>query len=610
MYTPIGAIYNASDSSCLFSVWAPDAETLSIEISKPEKRSIPMKKGKGGYWKAEVDSLPEGTLYKYKLNNELLLPDPASRHQPEGPHGPSALVSQRYDWKAENWRGAEPDSLIIYELHVGTFSKEGTFEGVEKQLDYLLDLGINAIEIMPIAQFPGNRNWGYDGVDPFAVQNSYGGPEAFRRLVDACHQREIAVILDVVYNHMGPEGNYLSQWGPYFTDKYNTPWGQALNFDDAWCDGVRNYFIKNAIMWLRDYKVDGLRLDAVHAIKDLSARHFLQDLSRAVYKLGREEGHRHFLIAEVDLNDNRYISPEAHGGYALDSQWIDEFHHAWHAWLTGEKKGYYEDFGDFEHLEKAYKDTYIYNGIFSPHRKKIFGSKADKHPYHQFVVFIQNHDQVGNRMLGERLTELVGYDALKLCATAYLLSPYQPMLFMGEEWAEKAPFNYFVSHTDKDLVEAVRQGRKKEFAAFHGQGEPPDPQAEETFEASKLNWNFREDARQKAMWELYKTLIHIRKSHPAFHSSTRNSLEVLSWPAEKALGLHKISKEGALLCLLNAGNEDASIEIPELKEGYRLLLNTDNTKWMGTGKEVPQQLIGAEKIIIPPFTAYVFEASP
>ena len=609
MNIPVGATYHPSASNCQFCVWAPEAESLSVEISAPEEQSIPMKKGKWGYWKTEPTALSEGALYKYKLNNEQLLPDPASRYQPEGPHGPSAVVSPDYDWQASEWRGIEPDSLIIYELHVGTFSEEGTFEGVEKKLDYLLDLGINAIEIMPIAQFPGNRNWGYDGVDPFAVQDSYGGPEAFRRLVDACHQREIAVILDVVYNHMGPEGNYLSQWGPYFTDKYNTPWGQALNFDDAYCDGVRNYFLQNALMWLRDYKVDGLRLDAVHAIKDLSARHFLQDLSKAVYKLSREEGHRHFLIAEVDLNDTRYISPEAQGGYALDSQWIDEFHHAWHSWLTGEKKGYYEDFGEFEHLEKAYKDTYIYNGIYSPHRKKIFGSNADNHPYHQFVVFIQNHDQVGNRMLGERLTDLVSYDALKLAAAAYLLSPYQPMLFMGEEWAEEAPFNYFVSHTDKDLVEAVRQGRKREFAAFHGQGDPPDPQAEETFLASKLNWNFKENPHQKAMWNLYKELIHLRKTHPSFQLSTRDSLEVLSWPKQKSLGLHKISKNSALLCLLNSGSEAATVEIPQLKEGYRLLLNTDDKKWQGSGQNVPLQLTGSEKVKVAPFSAYVFEAS-
>ncbi len=609
MNIPLGAIYNSATSTCQFTVWAPEADHLSVEVSAPEKKSLPMKKNQEGYWKTDAVTLPEGALYKYRKNKETLLPDPASRYQPEGPHGPSAIVSPEYKWQANNWRGMEPDSLVIYELHIGTFSEEGTFAGVEKRLDYLLDLGINAIEIMPVAQFPGSRNWGYDGVDPFAVQNSYGGPAAFRSLVDACHQKGIAVILDVVYNHMGPEGNYLSQWGPYFTDKYNTPWGQALNFDDAWCDGVRNYFLQNALMWLHDYRVDGLRLDAVHAIKDLSARHFLQDLSKTVYKLSKETNHRHFLVAEVDLNDTRFISPEAQGGYALDSQWIDEFHHAWHAWLTGEKKGYYEDFGDFKHLEKAYKDTYIYNGIFSPHRKKIFGSRADNHPYHQFIVFIQNHDQVGNRMLGERLSELVGFDALKLAATAYLLSPYQPMLFMGEEWGEKAPFNYFVSHTDEALVEAVRQGRKREFAAFHGQGEPPDPQAEETFNASKLNWNFKENDEQKALWALYKKLIHLRKTHPSFQLSTRDSLEVLSWPEKKSLGLHKFSKDSALLCLLNTGSETASIEIPQLKEGYHLVLNTDDKKWEGSGQEVQKQLAGSETVKMAPYSAIVYEAT-
>lgn len=570
---------------------------------------MPMKKGNGGYWQAEASALQPGTFYKYRLNGEQLLPDPASRFQPEGPHGSSAVVSPAYNWKAASWKGIEPDSLIIYELHVGTFSEAGTFEGVEQKLDYLLELGINAIELMPIAQFPGNRNWGYDGVDPFAVQNSYGGPEAFKRLVDSCHQKGIAVILDVVYNHLGPEGNYLGQWGPYFTDKYSTPWGQALNFDDAYCDGVRNYFLQNALMWLGEYKVDGLRLDAVHAIKDLSARHFLQDLSTAVYELGQESGQKHFLIAEVDLNDTRFIAPEAQGGYALDGQWVDEFHHAWHAWLTGEQKGYYEDFGEFEHVVKAYKDTYVYNGVYSPHRRKIFGSRADNHPYHQFVVFIQNHDQVGNRMLGERLSQLVNFEALKLAAAAYLLSPYQPMLFMGEEWGETAPFNYFVSHTDEELVEAVQKGRKREFAAFHGAGEPPDPQAEKTFRASKLNWNFKDNREQQALRELYKQLIHLRKTHPSFQLSTRNSLEVLSWEDQKSLGLHKFSNDSALLCLLNAGETTATIDIPQLKDGYRLILNTNNEKWMGKGKQTTKQLVGRETVEIPALTALVYESS-
>lgn len=608
MEIPIGAVYNPSTSRCLFSVWAPEAKSLQVEISGPEKQSLPMKKEEGGYWQAEADALQPGSLYKYRLNGEQLLPDPASRYQPDGPHGPSQVISPEYGWEADSWKGIEPDSLIIYELHVGTFSEAGTFQGVEEKLDYLLELGINAIELMPLAQFPGNRNWGYDGVDPFAVQNSYGGPDAFRKLVDSCHQKGIAVILDVVYNHLGPEGNYLGQWGSYFTDKYSTPWGQALNFDDAYCDGVRNYFLQNARMWLGDYKVDGLRLDAVHAIKDLSARHFLQDLSTAVYELGQQTEQKHFLIAEVDLNDTRYISPQAQGGYSLDAQWVDEFHHAWHAWLTGEQKGYYEDFGEFEHVVKAYKDTYVYNGIYSPHRKKIFGSRAENHPYHQFVVFIQNHDQVGNRMLGERLSQLVPFDALKLTAAAYLLSPYQPMLFMGEEWGEKAPFNYFVSHTDEDLVEAVRKGRKREFAAFHGAGEPPDPQAEETFRASRLNWNFKESKEQQALWDLYKQLIHLRKTHPSFQLSTRNSLEVLSWEDQKSLGLHKFSKDSALLCLLNAGDTTATIDIPQLKEGCRLILDTSDEQWLGDGQQTTKHLVGGERMEIPPLSALVYES--
>lgn len=608
MHKPIGALYHENTKSCRFSLWAPDASTVKLKLLSPQEKELDMIKNDWGYWQLEVDQLPPGATYKYQLDNKDPLPDPASRFQSEGPHGPSTVVPPSFPWTDEQWKGIPRKELIIYELHVGTFSKAGTFAGIAEKLDYLQDLGINAIEIMPVAQFPGNRNWGYDGASLFATQNSYGGPEAFKKLIDQCHAKGIAVILDVVYNHLGPEGNYLSEYGPYFTDKYHTPWGQALNFDDAYCDGVRNFFLQNALMWLRDFHIDGLRLDAVHAIKDLSAKHFLTELSEVSDGLSKEDGHQRILIAEVDLNDNRYISDREKGGYGLQAQWIDEFHHALHAWLTGETNGYYEDFGKFEHLVRAYRDTYVYNGVYSPHRKKIFGSSAENNPTDQFVVFAQNHDQTGNRMLGDRLSLLVPYEALKLSAAAYILSPYLPMLFMGEEWGEKNPFFYFVSHTDPELVEAVRKGRKKEFAAFHGDEAPPDPQSEETFKRAKLNWNFPEQAEQEAMREFYKELIRIRKISQAYKISSRESFRLMSWDAQNCIGLLKTGASPAVLTILNFGRKTASLVLDEIPQGsYSLLLNSANEKWQGPGKRVLESLTPGNSLEIPALTATVYE---
>lgn len=608
MKRPIGAIYNSKTNSCSFTVWAPMAKEVNLVLQEPEGRTIPLKVDEWGYWETEVKPIPEGALYKFKVDDNPPFPDPASRYQPEGPHGPSAVVNLDYSWKDESWNGLKPAELVIYEMHVGTFTEAGTFEAATEKLDYLRELGINTIEVMPVAQFPGNRNWGYDGVSLFATQNSYGGPEAFRKFIETCHQKGIAVILDVVYNHLGPEGNYLSIYGPYFTDKYNTPWGQALNFDDAYCDGVRNFFHQNALMWLRDFHVDGLRLDAVHAIKDLSANHFLAELSEETDRLSIGSGLNHFLIAEVDLNDKRFISNRTEGGFGLHVQWIDEFHHALHSWLTGETNGYYADFGDFEHIIRAYRDTYVYNGVYSPHRKKIFGSSAEGHPYDQFVVFSQNHDHIGNRMLGERLSRLISFEALKLAAAAYILSPYIPMLFMGEEWAETAPFYYFVSHTDPELVKAVREGRKREFADFHAQGEMPDAQSKETFQASKLNWSFRENPEQNAMWHFYQRLIRIRKSSEAYSITERDTLQILSWENHSCIGLLKSGRKESVLTLLNFSQNSASlISLDQLEGTYRLMLNSTDTEWKGNKKEAPEQLQTGQTVSLPPLSAFVYE---
>jgi len=438
---------------------------------------------------------------------------------------------------------------------------------------------------MPVAQFPGDRNWGYDGVFPFAVQNSYGGAKSLQHLVNACHQKGLAVILDVVYNHLGPEGNYLNAFGPYFTDKYKTPWGNALNFDDAWCDGVRRYFIENALMWLRDFHVDALRLDAVHAIRDFSALHILQETRQYVNQLMKYTGRRHYLIVEVDLNDNRFINACENGGYGMDAQWTDDFHHALRVTATGEQKGYYSDFNGIEHLAKAYKDAYVYDGQYAPHRKKKFGRKTNNEGK-QFIVFSQNHDQVGNRMLGERTSVLSSFEMTKLLAAAVMVSPYLPMLFMGEEWSEPNPFLYFVSHTDKELAEAVRRGRKEEFAAFHAQGEAPDPVAEESFLRSKLQWNLREEGKHKTMLEYYKELIRLRKTHTVLKQLNRNNLEASFDKEQNTLVLRRWNKEHQVVCFMNFSALEQTMQYDG--QLCQKIFDSSEERWGGS-REAPEQ---------------------
>ncbi|WP_431216708.1 malto-oligosyltrehalose trehalohydrolase [Puia sp. P3] len=483
-----------------------------------------MRRQDNGYWQISLPVSP-GDRYKFRLDGADALPDPASFWQPDGVHGPSAVASRQFSWSDKDWKGIPLSNMIVYELHVGTFTSSHDFEGVIMRLDYLADLGVNAIELMPLAQFAGERNWGYDGVYPFAVHHSYGGITGFQRLVDAAHARNIAVIVDVVYNHLGPEGNYLGQFGPYFTDKYRTPWGDALNFDDAWSDGVRNYFLQNARMWLEDYHVDALRLDAVHAIRDFSAIHFVQQLKDLADDAGRRCNCPKILIAESDLNDPRYIDPPAKGGYGLDGQWTDEFHHALRALMTGETNAYYEDFGSITHLEKAFRNTYVYDGVWSPHRKRTFGGSADGNSYDQFVVFAQNHDQVGNRAIGDRLTGNLSYEQLKLAAATVLLSPYVPLLFMGEEYGEENPFPFFGSFGDSELADAVRRGRAAEFSGFIEGLDLPDPMAVATFESAVLTWDY-EEGQGAVLRSLYRHLIGLRRTRPALQGRTRDTMIV------------------------------------------------------------------------------------
>jgi maltooligosyltrehalose trehalohydrolase len=496
--------------------------------------------------------------------------------------------------------------MILYEIHVGTFSPEGTFDGVIAKLDYLQELGITALELMPVSQFPGDRNWGYDGVYPFAVQYSYGGPMGLKKLVDEAHQRRIAVILDVVYNHHGPEGNYLEAFGPYLTKKYHTGWGDAINFDDAWCDGVRNFYWQNAITWLEEFHIDGLRLDAVHAIWDSGAQHFIEVLSKRVKALEQKTGHKKVLIAEVDLNNPRYINPRSRGGYGLDGQWSDEFHHALHALVTGEMNGYYEDFGSIKDLLKSLKDSYVYTGQYSRHRKKNFGTLPEGNPYYQFVTFAQNHDQVGNRMLGDRLTASLPFETLKLVAAMVLLSPHVPLLFMGEEYGEKNPFQYFVSHTDEKLIGLVREGRKKEFSHFKWTGEVPDPQDPQTFAASKLSWTHQE-APNKLLFELYKYLIAFRKERIAMQGYERHHVVIFDLPGRNLIAMERRYESDALLILFNFDHKPTSFLYPGLTSSMKIFDSSSTPFVLNDCPPAPSLVSDAGTVVINPQSAVIFE---
>ncbi|MEN9226684.1 MAG: malto-oligosyltrehalose trehalohydrolase [Thermostichus sp. DRC_bins_24] len=489
----------------------------------------------------------------------------------------------------------------------GTFTPEGTFAAIIPRLPELLDLGVNVLELMPVAQCPGGRNWGYDGVYPYAVQTAYGGAQGLKQLVDACHQVGMAVILDVVYNHMGPEGNYLREFGPYFTDKYHTPWGAALNFDDRYCDGVREFFLQNAEYWLEEFHLDGLRLDAIHAIYDFSARPFLRELSERVEALGQRTGWQRQLIAETDLNDVKIISPREQGGYGIDAQWCDDFHHCVHTLLTGEKEGYYEDFGQLEQLAKSYRESYVFSGQYSPHRARRYGNSAAQRPGSQFVICIQNHDQIGNRMLGERLSQLTSFEGLKLAAAALLLAPMLPMLYMGEEYGETAPFQYFVSHGDPDLVEAVRQGRRREFSAFAWKGEVPDPQSEETFHRSKLNWDLKTSGHHHTLWRWYQTLIQLRKTSPALQSFQRESVQVHLF-ADGGLALQRSWGSDTLLALFNFSPDHAATYSGWPVGTWQKVLDSHDPDWLGAGSQLPLQTQG-DPVAVPAYGVVLYGLS-
>lgn len=592
---------SSHDGSCTFSVWAPLRNTVAVRIVSPEEQTVPMKQDEQGYWHAEVKNVLPGARYLYRIDNDRDRPDPASRFQPEGVHGPSEVVDHAaFSWDDKNWKGLSLQDYILYELHVGTFTPEGSFDAIVSRLDYLQELGVTAIELMPVAQFPGSRNWGYDGVYPYAVQNSYGGPDGLKRLVNACHLRGIAVVLDVVYNHLGPEGNYLWDFGPYFTNKYKTPWGDAINFDSPYSDQVRDYFVENALHWVRDYHIDALRIDAIHGIFDFSAKHFLQELGQSVHREAERSDRRIYVVPESDLNDVRVITPEALGGYGLDAQWNDDFHHCLHTLLTGEQIGYYQDFGKIEQLEKALCEGFVYSGEYSPFRKRRHGNSSKDRPARQFVVFSQNHDQTGNRMRGERLSRLVSFEAQKLAAAAVILSPNIPLLFMGEEYGETAPFLYFVSHGDQELIEAVRTGRKNEFKHFNWEGEPPDPQSEATFTRSKLDWTRQEHGNHRVLLQFYKTLLKLRRNIPALSDPDKVRLEVRRVGSTRTIAVRQWSRrdENHTLCLFNFEKNEVCTQIALPVGNWRRTLDSSDSTWSGPGTKVPDFVVSGDRVML------------
>jgi maltooligosyltrehalose trehalohydrolase len=543
-----------------FEVWAPRAGAVDVVLG--ETRVAMVGPDDDGWFRAEVAGVGAGADYAFSLDGGPPRPDPRSPWQPEGVHGPSRLVvHDAFPWTDEGWVPPVPlADGVVYEVHVGTFSPEGTFDGAAARLDHLVDLGVTAVEVMPVVEFAGRRGWGYDGVDLWAPHSTYGGPDGFKRLVDACHARGLAVILDVVYNHLGPDGNYLGEFGPYFTDHYTTPWGQAVNFDRADSDPVRAFVVGNACMWVRDYHVDGLRLDAIHAIVDASAVTIVEELATAVHALAGSLGRPVWVVAESDLNDPRVIRDVEAGGYGCDAQWSDDFHHALHAVLSGDRNGYYADFGSLAQLAKALRQAWVYDGCRSRHRRRRHGRPPTGLPGARFFGYLQNHDQVGNRATGERSSMLVGTGSLKVAAALVLCSPFVPMLFQGEEWGASTPFLYFTDHGDPALGRAVSEGRRREFAAFGWRPEDvPDPQDPETFRRSKLDWDELAAQPHAELLEWHRHLIKLRREVPALAAGDLDAVEVRFDEAARWLVLER----GPLSVVCNLAGEEQAVPLAD-----------------------------------------------
>jgi len=591
---------------CRFRVWAPGRNAVELHLVKPSVR-LPMTKDKEGYFFIDAPGVQPGRRYFYYLPEEdKRYPDPCSAFQPEGVDGPSEVVDHRvYRWADGGWKGLPFESLVFYELHIGAFTPEGTFDAIIPRLEQLAETGINALQLMPVAQCPGSRNWGYDGVFLYSVANAYGGPEGLKRLVDASHRAGIAVFLDVVYNHIGMEGNCLGAFGPYFSDKYHTPWGKAMNFDGPWSDGVREFVTGNALYWAEHFHIDGLRLDAIHEIYDRNAIRIWDELYDAIREWEQRSGRRYWLVAESDANDPRVVKPPGMGGMGFDAQWLDDFHHALYVLIDPAGRKHYRDFGAIDQLAKAWSEGYVHSGEYVRFRHRKHGASSAGIGGDRFVVFNQNHDLPGNRPGGERLGSLVSLPSLKLAAAAVLLSPYVPLLFMGEEYGEDAPFFFFSDYRDKKIVAGLREGRKAQFASFDWDGEPRDPQDEAVFRESVLHWEKRGSGDHAVLLDWHRRLIRLRREHPLLRDLSKKRLRAdVSGPS--GLSVYRWSTGGDLhlVCVFNF-SPDVSLPVSfgytsaeEGGEWRRLLASTE---------VLPATLHSGSALQLPPLSMAVYE---
>ncbi len=575
-----------------FEVWAPRPAEVVLVLGADETggRRIDMERADDGWWHVRVDDAGPGTRYGFSLDGSPPLPDPRSMHQPDGIDGLSAVVDHAtFAWTDGAWRGVPLAGAVLYELHIGTFSEAGTFDGAIEHLAHLVELGVDAVELLPVAEFSGDRGWGYDGVDLFAPHHAYGGPEGLKRFVDACHEAGIGVVMDVVYNHLGPVGNHLARFGPYFTGTHQTPWGDAVSYDAADSGEVRRFVVDNALHWLRDYHCDGLRLDAVHAIVDDSATHLLEEIAGAVHALGAQLGKPLWVVAESDRNDPHAVRSTEAGGQGLDGAWADDLHHAIHVALTGESDGYYADFVGDDALPIALRQAWLFDGRWSPARRRVHGRSPAGLPPHRFVVCTQNHDQVGNRALGERLSQLVGPDRLRIAATLLLTTPFTPLLWQGEEWGASTPFQYFTDHADPELGRAVSHGRRSEFAAFGWEPEQvPDPQDPATFERSKLDWSERTTGAHAELLDWYRTLLRLRRRIPDITDP-----RVTSAAAADA-GLVLVHR-GAIHVAANLSAQDRAIDVPA---GAELLLQSPAVTHDAPDPAVQRVLLPVDSVVL------------
>ncbi len=593
-----------------FRVWAPAAGSVEVEVTRREEasRAYRLERFSDGSFSTLVAGAGAGDRYRYRLDDKPFSPDVASRHQPDGVHGPSEIVDpSTFRWSDENWRGIDPRELAFYELHVGTFTPQGTFASAAQQLPALRELGVTAVELMPLGDFPGEHNWGYDGVALFAPARCYGAPDDLRRFVDAAHQQGLAVFLDVVYNHLGPDGNYLGAFSPYyFSTRHHTPWGPAINFDGEQSGPVRQFFIENALHWLHEYHFDGLRLDATHAILDDSGQHILAELAARVEECFAEPGRRVLLIAEDSRNLAHMVKPGSEGGWGLDGIWADDFHHQVRRLLAGDRDGYFQDYsGTTADIATTVRQGWFYCGQYSEYLERPRGSDPAGLGPEKFVICIQNHDQVGNRAFGDRLHHSVDAAAYRAASVLLLCSPETPLLFMGQEWACSSPFQFFTDHHE-ELGRQVTAGRRREFRRFAAFTDPkiretiPDPQARKTFENSRLDWGEREAEPHAAILRLYARLLKLRREWPAMHSGDSFQVEAVS---EGMVLMRRAAPGGAskrtdggdlLVAVQLRGNGSVDLKrhswaAPAAGCGWRVILSTEDSQSCRDGSPVSME---------------------